>query len=191
MTQAIWATFLALIAAQQDMVASRPEHGISIRKPPDEKWKTQNEGRFFKEAVCVTHNLVDLSLEAVAQFAEEGKQFPELKEIGKDILGKYHENTKPKDDKDAPWKDFKVVKEDGKAKFRGGQGVGQTNAFHIEAVITYPNEGKQELREWIFVKGSGLYRFVILCAPGEYQKKTREIQFIMQNFRIMKREQKK
>jgi len=179
---------------KQEMVVSKPEDGISMQKPNDEKWKVQSDGRMWKESICVNHIIDDLSAEANAQYLADGTKWPDggIKEIGKGQISSFREETKPKEkDKEPNWKEFKVVKEDEKAKFPGGPGVGSAQAYYIEAIITYKDDSQKELRMWIFFKNNALFKFIVLGNKGEYEKKAKDMAFIMSAFRIFKREKKK
>jgi hypothetical protein len=175
-------------AAQQknDEVVVDEAGGVSLQRPPkpakgENLWKCQAEGRVFSNTkACVTHVMDDLSAEIVAQMPEEGKQWSELKTIGKNVLDNWKENLKPKDGKEAQWKDFKS-KTDEKSKFPAAG-----NAYYIEGQIELPDGGKKELREYIFIKNDILYRFVIMGFPGKFKEKERDMMFIMSAVKFFK-----
>lgn len=191
LTVALLAAAFSIPASAQDkkpqqMTVMNEELGLSLTKPNDEKWKVSADGKWYGDCkVHAEHVIDDLGIDAHVQPGtnEYGKGWGPIKDIGDDVIKRYEENLKGKDGKDPAWKEFKILKRDDRAKFPGGGG---NQGFFVKAQFTDQGDGKKEIHQWLFIRNNNLYYFVVYGAPGEYDKKARDMQFIIQNFKIFK-----
>jgi len=170
---------------KEPRVVKNDELGIALTRPADEKWKIQEKGRWLP-GPGVTHVIDPLNVDAFAEFLEPNTKWPDdgIEGIGKNLMSNYREKTKPKEkDKPADWKEFKVIKEEKKAKYPG---PGSPTAYFIQAVITENDDTVKEIHEWIFLKNNNLYRVCVNGAKGEYTKKAKEVAAILGSLQIYK-----
>ncbi len=169
---------------KQPLFVREEAMGAQLSRPNDEKWKVQEKGRFFGTCIGVTHIIDDLTIDVAVQQPEQGKQWKDLEEIGKDSMSEYRERTKPKEkDKPADFKEFKVIRDEKKAKYPG---AGTPNAYYIEAVITYSDDSVKEMRHWIFIKNNALCQVGALGSKGEFAKKQKDADFILRSLQLWK-----
>ena len=178
--------FAAGLLAQDDKKKNDftdKDNGFYIAKPPkNDAWDVKTDTKKLNNSlVSVAHRIDDIAVEVF--FQKQNKQQPlnlDPKESAKnEIKGQEEGKTKG---------DYKEVKVKESAKEVNFPGDGGAKAQYFTLVIKDKNDKEFEWHEYIFLSkaNGGQYRVFILCAPGELEKKKKEVDVILGSFKSFK-----
>lgn len=161
---------LGLQAKEDKDLVSKPDMGISIRKPPkNDEWDFRDRGFFVKPVVVVAHKVDEVVVEIHEQDKAPGLSSYNLREIPNQEY-KYMSNL------DGITEAKKITA--GTQKLPGG-GAGNVQASYLE--MTFKKADKlTEFREWFFIgKNQNLYKAVVTCDEGMYKKHQKAVDYIL------------